>query len=181
MLPGPLSSWGKKKRASSIKSFVGWSILIKLISWLDRFLKYSCQSFLKISAKISGTEQKQSWSRSVCVYEIIKCIIKRWLTTPTYYVHYETPTAIEIWNEINLSFTFSPNILKGLLVPTRRLLCSLPTLTSAKLPSWPLGGWGPWLPWFFSAAAAAKSLQSWPTLWDPIDGSPPGSPVPGIL
>ena len=32
-----------------------------------------------------------------------------------------------------------------------------------------------------AAAAAAKSLQSCPTLWDPIDRSPPGSPVPGIL
>ena len=32
-----------------------------------------------------------------------------------------------------------------------------------------------------AAAAAAKSLQSWPTLCDPIDGSPPGSPIPGIL
>ena len=30
-------------------------------------------------------------------------------------------------------------------------------------------------------AAAAKSLQSCPTLCDLIDGSPPGSPVPGIL
>ena len=30
-------------------------------------------------------------------------------------------------------------------------------------------------------AAAAKSLQSCPTLCDPIDGSPPGSPDPGIL
>ena len=30
-------------------------------------------------------------------------------------------------------------------------------------------------------AAAAKSLQSCPTLCDPRDGSPPGSPVPGIL
>ena len=29
--------------------------------------------------------------------------------------------------------------------------------------------------------AAATSLQPWPTLCDPIDGSPPGSPVPGIL
>ena len=29
--------------------------------------------------------------------------------------------------------------------------------------------------------AAAKSLQSCPTLCDPLDGSPPGSPVPGIL
>ena len=32
-----------------------------------------------------------------------------------------------------------------------------------------------------AAAAAAKSLQSCPTLCDPIDGSPPGSPVPAIL
>ena len=32
-----------------------------------------------------------------------------------------------------------------------------------------------------SAAAAAKSLQSCPTLCDPIDGSPQGSPIPGIL
>ena len=32
-----------------------------------------------------------------------------------------------------------------------------------------------------AAAAAAKSLQSCPTLCDPINGSPPGSPVPGIL
>jgi len=31
------------------------------------------------------------------------------------------------------------------------------------------------------AAAAAKSLQSCPTLYDPIDGSPQGSPIPGIL
>ena len=31
------------------------------------------------------------------------------------------------------------------------------------------------------AAAAAKSLQSCPTLCDPIDGSPPGFPIPGIL
>ena len=31
------------------------------------------------------------------------------------------------------------------------------------------------------AAAAAKSFQLCPTLCDPIDGSPPGSPVPGIL
>ena len=32
-----------------------------------------------------------------------------------------------------------------------------------------------------TAAAAAKLLQSCPTLCDPRDGSPPGSPVPGIL
>ena len=34
---------------------------------------------------------------------------------------------------------------------------------------------------YADAAAAAKSLQPGPNLSDPIDGSPPGSPVPGIL
>ena len=33
----------------------------------------------------------------------------------------------------------------------------------------------------WNAAAAAESLQSCPTLCNPVDGSPPGSPVPGIL
>ena len=37
------------------------------------------------------------------------------------------------------------------------------------------------IPHYLSAAAAAKSLQSCPTLCDRIDGSPPGSPIPGIL
>ena len=36
-------------------------------------------------------------------------------------------------------------------------------------------------PKYWYAAAAAKSLQSCLTLCNPIDGSPPGSPVPGIL
>ena len=34
---------------------------------------------------------------------------------------------------------------------------------------------------YWGSPAAAKSLQSCPTLCDPIDGSPPGSPIPGIL
>jgi len=34
---------------------------------------------------------------------------------------------------------------------------------------------------FMNLAAAAKSLQSCPTLCDPIDGNPPGSPIPGIF
>ena len=39
------------------------------------------------------------------------------------------------------------------------------------------------IPQFFLKflSAAAKSLQSCPTLCDPTDGSPPGSPIPGIL
>ena len=35
--------------------------------------------------------------------------------------------------------------------------------------------------YFKTAAATAELLQSCPTLCDPIDGSPPGSPIPGIL
>ena len=38
-----------------------------------------------------------------------------------------------------------------------------------------------WLPYFELAAAAAKSLQSCPTLYDPTDGSPPGSAILGLL
>ena len=46
-----------------------------------------------------------------------------------------------------------------------------------------VGGETPTLPYSYRtvAAAAAKSLQSCPTLWDPRDGSPPGSLIPGIL
>ena len=54
------------------------------------------------------------------------------------------------------------------------------------------GGLGYWVSFLYLAkveqtarwaknAATAKSLQSCPTLCDRIDGSPPGSPVPGIL
>ena len=39
----------------------------------------------------------------------------------------------------------------------------------------------PWYPHLLPAAAAAKSLQLYLTLCDPIDGSPPGSTIPGIL
>ena len=36
-------------------------------------------------------------------------------------------------------------------------------------------------PLLLRSSATAKSLQSCPTLCDPIDGSPPGSTIPGIL
>ena len=48
------------------------------------------------------------------------------------------------------------------------------TFSYSSPPAWPLR-------YFSIAAAAAKLLQWCPTLCDPIDGSPPGSPVPGIL
>ena len=44
-----------------------------------------------------------------------------------------------------------------------------------------LQSWAESLKSYSPVAAAAKSLQSHPTLWDPVDGSPPSSPIPGIL
>ena len=63
-------------------------------------------------------------------------------------------------------------------VGTPRCCCPGP-----KAESCGLLGEGPLGPSLFKkgSAAAAKLLQSCPTLCDPIDGSPPGSPVPGIL
>ena len=47
---------------------------------------------------------------------------------------------------------------------------------------YPISGWTCGLFHFLTVVTAtAKSIQSCPTLCDPIDGSPPGSPVPGIL
>ena len=54
-----------------------------------------------------------------------------------------------------------------------------PTSAAWQVDSCPLSPLGS--PVAFIAAAAAKSLQSCLTLCDPRDGSPPGSPVPGIL
>ena len=62
---------------------------------------------------------------------------------------------------------------------TERLTLSLPVLTP--LSSVEVVLLGPTSQGVAAAAAAAKSLQSCPTLCDPIDGSPPGFPVPGIL
>ena len=66
--------------------------------------------------------------------------------------------------------------LRWLLLPSQR--AQLPVRPNlATRVSWGRGR----LTWYRAAAAAAKSLQSCPTLCDPIDGSPPGSPIPGIL
>ena len=66
------------------------------------------------------------------------------------------------------------HVLQGIF-PTPRFQARSPTLQVDSLPSEPPGKPNK------VPAAAAKSLQSCPTLCNPIDGSPPGSPVPGIL
>ena len=69
------------------------------------------------------------------------------------------------------------------MVRKRSKVCSFGKQVVEKVEvSWPLYAECLWHgTYFLSAAAAAKSLQSCPTLCDPIDSSPPGSPVPGIL
>ena len=61
------------------------------------------------------------------------------------------------------------------------LLCAQDCLPPPTLKWGPLNSVSNWMRVSMHAAAAAKSLQSCPTLCDPIDGSPPGPPVPGIL
>ena len=80
-----------------------------------------------------------------------------------------------------LLLSFAPRSSRATLLWGRQsgcLECSSLTFrapAAAKHPSY-----CPGLPWRF-AIGTAKSLQSCPTLCNPIDGSPPGSPVPGIL
>ena len=61
---------------------------------------------------------------------------------------------------------------------------NLPNLSILGLLHWQVGALPlapPGKPIKLTPAAAAKLLQSCPTLCDPIDGSPPGSTIPGIL
>ena len=67
----------------------------------------------------------------------------------------------------------------NLKTPSLRLSSNFNILMKSLLP--PLSPTVPGSRNFLAAPAAAKSLQSCPTLCDPIGGSPPGSPVPGIL
>ena len=76
-----------------------------------------------------------------------------------------------------LAVSFEPPQCDRECVPTRTPSAHSPH------PQWRRGLYALWQGLNCSAAvaAAAKSLQSCPTLCDPIEGSPPGSPVPGIL
>ena len=77
-------------------------------------------------------------------------------------------------------------LLQGILLTQRWIIGSL-ALQANSLPSEPLGkptwktAWAQIFWILTAAAAAAKSCQLCPTLCDPIDGSPTGSSVPGIL
>ena len=102
----------------------------------------------------------------------VKTLSRVWLFATPWTVAYQAPPSMgfsrqECWSGLPLPSPgeFSdPGIEPG-----------SPTLQADALPSEPPGKL------MYSIAAAAKSLQSCPTLCDPIDGSPPGSPIPGIL
>ena len=98
-----------------------------------------------------------------------------------------------------LGFFSSWNLLRHNLWPSRKMYPSPPTFSNLPLTLsseirsvvsyslWPHGLSGSffhgilWARILAAATTAAKSLQSCPTLCDPIDGSPPGYPIPGIL
>ena len=92
--------------------------------------------------------------------------------------HWKSPQMILGFNELILKFMWrgkrhrivkiiqKKNIVGRLILPTLRFTTKLQLSRLVMVTA---------------GAAAAKSLRSCPTLCDPIDGSPPGSPVPGIL
>ena len=92
------------------------------------------------------------------VHGILQARILEWVATP--FSRGSSTPGIE-------SMSLTPPTLVGMFRTTRATFTAA-LLTAAKM-------------WKQPAAAAAKSLQSCPTLCHPIDGSPPGSLVPGIL
>ena len=87
-------------------------------------------------------------------------------------------TVLYQWNG-GICMPAKSRLIKGMMLPPThpRRLWIKSTVVQQNL-SWPKV---PWLIAAAAAAAAAKSLQSYPTLCDPIDSGPPGSPIPGIL
>ena len=94
-------------------------------------------------------------AHSECIVFIAECI--------TWMIFYWIPKLVPTWSDC-----LFPKALFLLFLTERRILVLLyPFLMPLLLAA--------------AAATAAKSLQSCPTLCEPIDGSPPGSPIPGIL
>ena len=105
---------------------------------------------------------------------MLSCFSRVWLCATLWTVAWQAPLSMgfsrqEYWSG-------SHSLLRGIFLTQG----SNPHLLHRQADSLPLVPPGePLLS--LAAAAAAKSLQSCPTLWDPIDSSPPGSPVPGSL
>jgi len=100
-----------------------------------------------------------------------KCKKAKWLSEE----------ALQSWGKKRSKRLFSSSsnfAIKVVLSPYQRFLIFLLTIL---VPACDFSSLTSGMIYSATAAAAAKSLQSCLTLCDPIDGSPPGSPVPGIL
>ena len=119
-----------------------------------------------------------------------------WVFQTCWHIECSTFTAsfFRIWN--SSTGIPSPPLALFLVMLCKAHLTSHSRMSSSRsaiTPSWLSGSWRSFLyssvyschlfliSFASFAAAAAKSLQSCPTLCDPINGSPPGSPIPGIL
>ena len=80
---------------------------------------------------------------------------------------------IFFWVDFNIPLLMVVQQLVVILVFSKEQMSSYPSILPSGSPFKKKKG--------YMYTATAKSLQSCPTLRDPIDGSPPGSPVPGIL
>ena len=139
-----------------------YNYIVKFASTLSHFqFKHKSQNILCIELWTS------SWGSYGSRISIIG-ITFRLVQSLSHICFFETP-----WNEAcqpSLSFTISRSLLNlmsiELVIPSNHLIFC-PRGSKSLLQH--------------HAAAAAKSLQSCPTPCDPIDGNPPGSPVPGTL
>ena len=105
----------------------------------------------------------------------VHSVTQSWTWLKRLSTHACMPETQENWITPNVSEDLTLNTDPG--IEPGPLALQADSLVADSLPSEPLGK--PTLNTMF--AAAAKSLQSCLTLCDPIDGSPPGSPIPGIL
>ena len=114
------------------------------------------------------------WTSLICIVVVFQSLSHFWLfdpvecSTPSFPVLHYLPELAQtpvhwVSDAIQPSHHLSPLLLLPSIFPSTRVFSNELALRICL------------------AAAAAKSLQSCPTLCDPIDGSPPSSPVPGIL
>ena len=117
---------------------------------------------------VKGLSHMYAWIRSPLSSPVIQPATSCWAELPVLYSRSLLVTCFK-YNRVDMSI---PN---SLTIPSR-----YPFLRNQSLFSKSLFLFCKFIEIMY-AAAAAKSVRSCPTLCDPIDGSPPGSPVPGIL
>ena len=116
---------------------------------------------------------------------------RRWLKQACHVVHFRKHCSEFCEKQIDISLLGLPSTgVESEAVVDVQILCGQGWGSCTARSRLQRSSWAPWpgthskpaqSTCMTAAAAAAKSLQSCPTLCDPMDGSLPGSPVPGIL